>query len=398
MSTPPESTARYRTAVPLIVLSGAMAYSLKHGPQPLIPSMAATFSLTPAEGSLVVAAEMIGMSAVLLAIILWSDFLDRKRTTGLGLLASALLAVFIGEAGNFPLIVLCRFFQGVLLGTFPALMVSYIREEFPAAQTGPLIGLYISSTAGGGMLGRMGTTLLTDHAGWQAAFLALGAVGIAVALLYLWRLPSASPRPAHPRRGSLKTLLPLLENRRLLLLSAIGFVLMGTFATIYTYITFVLLNPPYALTKTALAPIFLMQIFGSLGSFFTGRALARQSHGRLMFLGLGLMMGGALITLASPIAAKFIGLAVFISGLFTAHTTATSWIGRLDDVHDTAPAVSLYMLCYYIGGSVLAVLGGFAYAEVGWPAVIALIAAATLVAFVAALRLCRYSSAAGTAS
>ena len=275
MSTPPESAARYRTAVPLIVLSGAMAYSLKHGPQPLIPSMAATFSLTPAEGSLVVAAEMIGMSAVLLAIILWSDFLDRKRTTGLGLLASALLAVFIGEAGNFPLIVLCRFFQGVLLGTFPALMVSYIREEFPAAQTGPLIGLYISSTAGGGMLGRMGTTLLTDHAGWQAAFLALGAVGIAVALLYLWRLPSASPRPAHPRRGSLKTLLPLLENRRLLLLSAIGFVLMGTFATIYTYITFVLLNPPYALTKTALAPIFLMQIFGSLGSFFTGRALAR---------------------------------------------------------------------------------------------------------------------------
>lgn len=37
MSTPPESAARYRTAVPLIVLSGAMAYSLKHGPQPLIP-------------------------------------------------------------------------------------------------------------------------------------------------------------------------------------------------------------------------------------------------------------------------------------------------------------------------------------------------------------------------
>ena len=56
------------------------------------------------------------------------------------------------------------------------------------------------------------------------------------------------------------------------------------------------------------------------------------------------------------------------------------------------------MLCYYIGGSVLAVLGGFAYAEVGWPAVIALIAASTLVAFVAALRLCRYPSAAGTAS
>ena len=208
MSTPPESAARYRTAVPLIVLSGAMAYSLKHGPQPLIPSMAATFSLTPAEGSLVVAAEMIGMSAVLLAIILWSDFLDRKRTTGLGLLASALLAVFIGETGNFPLIVLCRFFQGVLLGTFPALMVSYIREEFPAAQTGPLIGLYISSTAGGGMLGRMGTALLTDHAGWQAAFLALGAVGIAVALLYLWRLPSASPRPAHRGAARLRRCCP----------------------------------------------------------------------------------------------------------------------------------------------------------------------------------------------
>ena len=63
----------YKKALLLIILSAIASYMLKHGPQPLVPLITAEFSLSPAQGSLVVAAEMLGMSTVLLLVIILAD-------------------------------------------------------------------------------------------------------------------------------------------------------------------------------------------------------------------------------------------------------------------------------------------------------------------------------------
>ena len=94
-----------------------MAYSLKHGPQPLLPQIAETFSLSPARASLVVASEMMGMSVMLLIVIVASEFMDRKKITGFSLLAAGALALAQAASPSFGLIVGLRFAQGMLLGT-----------------------------------------------------------------------------------------------------------------------------------------------------------------------------------------------------------------------------------------------------------------------------------------
>ena len=363
----------YKKALLLIILIAIASYMLKHGPQPLVPLITAEFSLTPAQGSLVVAAEMLGMSTVLLLVIILADYLDRKWLPALGLLLAAFLGFVISISPSFPLIVGLRYVQGILLGTFPALMVTYINEEFSPKLAGSLIGIYLGSTAGGGLLGRFSTTLLSGYFSWRHSFFILSLVCLVVAAAFCLWFPASRFQPAEKHLGSLhRTILPLLTNKSLLLLGWIGFTLMGTFAAIYTYITFVLMAAPYSLPKTILASIFLMQLCGSISSAVSGRLIDKWGSPVILRSSLLIMAVGSLITLGLPLACKFIGLGVFIAGVFGSHVAATSWIGRLPGVNK-APATSLYMLFYYVGGSVLSVVGGLCYHAWDWTGVILLI-------------------------
>ncbi len=376
------NSAAYHKALPLIITSAIMAYSLKHGPQPLLPQIAETFSLSPARASLVVASEMMGMSVMLLIVIVASEFMDRKKITGFSLLAAGALALAQAASPSFGLIVGLRFAQGMLLGTFPALMVSYINEEFDSGLTGQMIGIYLGSTAAGGLLGRFLTTLLSGFTGWRTAFVLLGTAGVLTAVVYLLFLPVRGESRPPARFGSIRrTVLPLLSDMRLLLLDGIGFILMGTFAAIYTYITFVLLSPPYNFSRVQLAPIFFLQICGTVSSTLSGKFCDRFGNSRVLTVSLLIMLAGSLITLPISVFLKCAGLAVFIAGMFAAHTAATSWISRLPGINK-ASTTSTYMLFYYIGGGLLSVAGGILYHSSGWHGVIAMIASASVLSLV----------------
>lgn len=370
----------FKRALPLVVASAITAYSLKHGPQPLVPQIAASFSLGPAEGSLVVAAEMLGASVMLLVVMFCSAFMNRKKVTGYSLLAAGLLAVIASLVPSFPLLVVIRFIQGILIGTFPALLTAYINEEFEERLTGRLIGLYLGSTAAGGLLGRFLSTLMSGFLSWRITLASLGAAGMVTAVFYLWFLPAPHHQES-PHINSFRMLLPLFGDRRLLLLDVIGFALMGSFAAIYTYMTFVLSDAPYFFSKTQLAPIFLFQICGAISSALAGRWTDTHGNGLIMRYALVVLLAGAAITLLPPAAAKCIGLGIFIAGMFAAHTAATGWIGRLPHI-PKAPATSLYMLSYYMGGSALSILGGILYHAFGWVGVTAMILTAGALAMI----------------
>ncbi|MFX8681114.1 MFS transporter, partial [Acinetobacter baumannii] len=70
-----------------------------------------------------------------------------------------------------------------------------------------------------------------------------------------------------------------------------------------------------------------------------------------------MMLTGLAITVAQPLLAVILGLALLSAGFFSAHTIASSWVGvRADGAK--AQASSLYLLTYYVGSSIAGWLGG----------------------------------------
>ncbi|HEY9411504.1 MAG TPA: hypothetical protein VIP77_18135, partial [Jiangellaceae bacterium] len=109
------------------------------------------------------------------------------------------------------------------------------------------------------------------------------------------------------------------------------------------------------------------------------------------------MVAGAASTIPDRLPSVLIGLLLFITAYFSAHSIASGWVGPMATT-GIAQATSLYTLFYYAGSSLFGWLGGLAFAT-GWTGTASMVIAITLIAYAAARTLLPESSlAAGEAA
>jgi YNFM family putative membrane transporter len=155
-------------------------------------------------------------------------------------------------------------------------------------------------------------------------------------------------------------------------LYTLGFVLMGGFVTMYNYISYLLMGPPYHLSQTMVGFIFLVYVAGTVSSAWMGRLADAMGRPHALRLSLAAALLGVLITLAPSAVIKVAGLACFTFGFFGAHAITSGWVAKLAE-GVRAQASSLYLLFYYAGSSVVGTVGGWCWSAGGWPGVAALV-------------------------
>jgi YNFM family putative membrane transporter len=163
-----------------------------------------------------------------------------------------------------------------------------------------------------------------------------------------------------------------LRDPGLICLYLLAFLLMGSFVTVYNYVTFYLLDAPYNLSQSQVALIFFAYAFGAGGSSMVGGLSERWGRQRLFMCSLLTMGGGLFLTLAQPLLLIIVGIVILTIGFFAAHTLASAWVGTRAPVA-RAQASSLYLLAYYLGSSISGTGGGFVWSIWGWNGVVILV-------------------------
>jgi predicted MFS family arabinose efflux permease len=120
--------------------------------------------------------------------------------------------------------------------------------------------------------------------------------------------------------------------------------------------------------------LFVLYLAGTWSSTFAGRLVDRR--GRAFALGIALPTAviGLLATGPHAVGMIVVGVGVFTAGFFAAHTVASGWVGAVA-WQDRGPAAALYMLGFYLGGSVGGALGGLVYSLGGWAATVTFVGA-----------------------
>lgn len=375
------NTAIYWRTIFVIFLGSMAAFGAEYCVQPLIPVIAADFSLSPASASLAVSAGLFGMALSMLFIAVIGPALDRKKITTVSLLVAAVFTIVIGLCSNFYLILLLRFFQGVILAAFPSLMIAYINEEFEASSVGSVLGIYIGANAIGGLAGRLIVSSMADFFSWRTGLIMIGLLYLAIALSVGFFLPKSH----HKNTGNIsfkpgKIIANIFSDTKLLLIYLIGFCAMGSFVSVYNFITYVLLHEPYNLSQTFIGCLFFTYLIGSFSSAYMGKKTYLWGNSRVIGISALLMLLGIIITILMPLLCKILGLVVFTFGFFGCHTGACGWVGKLNK-GDKAVSSSLYMFLYYTGASALGTLGGFFLEHYGWNGVVAMVIAAEVICF-----------------
>ena len=143
---------------------------------------------------------------------------------------------------------------------------------------------------------------------------------------------------------------------------------MGSFVTVYNYVGFRLLAPPFGLSQTVVASIFLVYLVGTVSSAAVGSLAGRIGRRRVLWAMILLMLAGLALTLADTLPLLVAGMGVFTFGFFGAHSVVSSWVG-IRAMAGKAQASALYLFFYYLGSSLVGSLGGLFWTAQGWPGV-----------------------------
>lgn len=367
---------------------GFCTFAILWGTQPLLPEIAKEFQISPAVSSLSQTSTTIALAISLLIAGTLSEIYGRKRVMTISLVASSMLAVLTGFMPNLDLLILCRILLGITLAGLPAVAMAYLGEEIDPKSLGMAIGLYISGNSFGGMAGRIISGVLTDYFGWRTALTGIGIVSL-VATFIFWSL---LPQSTNFKRQTFKVkqfgigLFRHFKTPGLIHLFLIGFLLQAGFVSLYNYIGFQLINPPYSLSQTLVGFIFIVYIVGTFSSTWMGMLADQYGKNRMLQLSIIILMLGVCITLNLNLWLKIFGIAVFTFGFFASHSIASSWVGRLA-AHDKAQAASLYLFSYYFGGSIVGTASGTFYSKFGWIGIVVMIAVLSTISLLISIRL-----------
>lgn len=363
--------------------AGFITFANLYSTQPLMPQFTKDYGISPAVASLSlsVTTSMLAFSLLLFGSL--SEAWGRKKLMTVSIFAASLLTIVLAFSPNFEMLLLLRLVQGFIFAGVPAIAMAYLGEEMEPASLGAAMGLYISGNAIGGLSGRVIMGTMTHYFDWHIGMLVLGMLSLIICAYFVWALPQSKHFTAQPLQflTLTKSLLHHIKNGKLLCLFGIGFTLMGSFVTMFNYIGFKLVEPPYNLSTVIVGWIFVVYLVGSWSSAWFGTLSDRFGRQNVLYSGVVIMLSGALLTMPHSLWINIIGLVIFTFGFFGSHSTASAWVSATAK-KDKAQASSLYLFAYYIGSSIGGTAGGVFWSTFSWTGVILFITSALVLTLV----------------
>jgi MFS transporter, YNFM family, putative membrane transport protein len=362
-----KGTPEYRKVSLVLFVAGFMTFALLYVVQGILPAISHDFHVSPATASLTLSLTTLPLAVMVVLAASWSEGQGRRQLLVASVLGAALLAVVASASPTFWVLVVLRVLTGLVLAGFPAVAMAYVAEEFHPSGLGTAMGLYISGTGLGGMTGRLLGSLVAGWTSWRVSLLGAGLVCVVGSIWVAARLPRSRNfvAAAGSLGGRLASMRGPVTDRVVVKLALCGFVIMGCLVSYYNYLQYRLALPPFALPATVISLVFAFYTFGTVSANWMGRLTDRRSRRSVMLLGIAIMAGGALVSLAPYLPLVLLGTAAMVFGFFGTHSVASGFVGAWS-VRQRAQASALYLFGYHFGSSVVGYVGGLFFGHFGW--------------------------------
>lgn len=358
-----------------VAAGGFSAFVNIYALQALLPSLCEVFSAPRHQVSLTV-------TATTLAVALASPFAGRlaawweRRTLVAGsLLGLVLTTLLAATAKSLPELILWRFAEGLFLPALVASLMAFVSENWQGRALSRTMCNYVTWTVIGGFLGRFVAGWAGAHFGWRTALGMTALLNAASGALLLINLPLRAPSVVLP--GG-RTLGYFLRQGSFQAAFVSGFNVLFSLVAMFTYITFRLSEPPFALSAETLGCIFCVYLVGIVVTPLAGVLMSRWGFRRSL-LGASLFATlGALLTLSSSLWVVILGLTLSCCAAFVGQAGTSGYVGQRGGAERTT-VLGLYLCFYYLGGSAGAALPGLFWPWGGWAACVGLVVMLQLV-------------------
>lgn len=338
--------------------------------QPLLAQMSKSWHCSEAQMGSIAALTMCGYGSGLLLFVPLGDIFERR-----GLILSFLVAVVIvlsclAAAPNLVLLGILTYLLGCLT-IIPQLIIPLATGLSTREQRGAIVGNLMSGLLLGILVSRSLGGLIGDHFGWRAVYAAAAGINI---ILFAWlflRLPKSYPTSKLRYIELLSSIWQIACSQQKVRTSAFfGAMTFAAFNAFWTTLSFLTSIPPFNLNPEQIGLFGLIGASGVLAAPVAGRMA--DTRGPMLGIGLSLAIMLSSWAILGIFGLNMIGLIAGIVVLdLAAHSSQVSNMAR---IYSLKPEMysrvnTIYMVSYFIGGSLGAWAGTQAWTRMGWTGV-----------------------------
>ncbi|HAA42203.1 MULTISPECIES: MFS transporter [Pseudomonas] len=380
-ATPHATSTMTRAMVMLFAFCcGAIVANIYYA-QPIIELIAPDIGLTPAMASLIVSLTQIGYALGLFFLVPLGDLLENRKLmiiTTLVAIASLLGAAFTEQPNLFLLVSLLIGFSSVSV----QILIPLAAHLAPAESRGRVVGSIMGGLLLGILLARPVSSVVADHFGWRAMFMAAAALMVFISVVLMLTIPKRQPDHSASYGQLLRSLGTLLREQPLLRQRAFyQGCMFATFSLFWTAAPLELVRN-HGLSQTQIAIFALVGAIGAIAAPIAGRlADAGHTH-RASLLAMVFAVLSFLPAFVHPLY-SVIGLAV--TGVVLDFCVQMNMVlGQRAiyalDANSRSRLNALYMTSIFIGGAFGSAIASSVYEHGGWLGVMLVGSAFPLVA------------------
>lgn len=332
-------------------------------------------------------ASTIGMAAASLLVAAFANRIKRAAGIWISLALLSIPTALLGVTQDLTTFTILRVLQGVFMSTAFTLTLTHLSERCTLTAIGGAMAAYITGNVASNLFGRLLASGLADNFGLAESFYAFSVLNLAgalIAFLYFKDGPplSSSTPAASSVFAAWRT---HLGNPRLRAAFGIGFIMLFVFVGVFSYVNFVIAEPPFALPQMYIGLVYLVFVPAILTTPVAS-AVTRRHGARPTFLAtMAVTLVGLMLLATSSLALMLLGLTLVGAALFFGQSVATAFVGRSAQ-HDHAAANGLYLASYYIGGIAGALILGQIFVAFGWTAAVAVLSGLIVIAALLGLK------------
>jgi len=352
----------------LIAVIGFLTLVDLFATQAILPSLAKAYGVAPAKIGLAANASTLGMaiSGLLMGVV--SGALERKRAIALSLFLLSFPTASLAFAPNLTVFAILRVTQGLFMAAAFTLTLAHLAERCEV-RTANALAAYVTGVVASNLIGRLTAAYVASLVGAEQSFLFFAILNLAGAALVTMTLHRNAPEPMDRMGRFWAPWLEQLADPALRRTFAIGFLILFGFIGVFTYVGFVLMRPPHALSMTALGLVFLVFLPSMVTTPLAGTVTRSTGPGPASTISLAIALLGLVLLLVPSLFSVIAGMTLVGVGTFFAQAVATGHVGRIAKGHKAA-ASGLYLSSYYCGGLAGAAVIGILFDSYGWAAAV----------------------------
>lgn len=340
--------------------------------QPLLAAMARTFSASASLIGLVAMLTQVGTALGMLIFVPLGDSHDRRALLTALLCGACIALCGVATARNLIWISVASFAVGAC-GSAVHVIVPFAAQLAPENSRGRVLGTVFSGLLIGILLARTFSGIVASFFGWRSVYAIAALAMLALMLLLRARLPKLLPQNALGWPALMRSLATLVRDHPGLRESALlGSSLMCVFSAFWTTLVFLLQTPPYHYGSSVAGLFGLVGAAGALCAPLVGRFADRRGPRFTILLALLTTLASFLLlgAFGKVMAGLIAGVVLLDIGVQSGHVANQTRIYALDAAARSR-LNTVYMFCYFTGGSIGSWIGAICWQYKGWVAVCA---------------------------